>query len=131
MQPVSGVLSGGAVAGSGAQAENRRIEKSSREFESLLLSNWLEKAYDSFGSMPGAEDDGDLDSGKEQMSSLAMQSLGAAMTASGGVGIAKMIANHLYKHADAAAEAPGSQMGQEGLKRISLQDAELSARTSR
>lgn len=81
-------------------AENARIDKSAREFESLLLSKWLEGAYQSFGTMPGADDEEDLDSGKEQFQSIAMQSLGSSMAAAGGIGIAKMIAEHLHRSAE-------------------------------
>jgi Rod binding domain-containing protein len=53
--------------------------------------------------MPGADDDEDAGSGKEQFQGIAMQSLGASMTASGGIGIAKMIAESLHKAEDARA----------------------------
>jgi Rod binding domain-containing protein len=133
MQPVSSLLPGSAAAND-QKSDNRRIEKSSREFESLLLSNWLEKAYDSFGTMPGAEDDADLDSGKDQLNSIAMQSLAGAMTASGGIGIAKMIANRLQKQGDSGSSGvagPGAPGAHEELMRFSAQDAELSARSGR
>jgi Rod binding domain-containing protein len=83
--------------------ENAKIDKSSKDFESILLSSWLQQAEESFGSMPGADDDEDAGSGKEQFQGIAMQSLGASMTASGGIGIAKMIAESLHKAEDARA----------------------------
>jgi Rod binding domain-containing protein len=130
MQPVTSQVQG--VSGSSSsQSDSRRIEKSSQEFESLLLSNWLEKAYDSFGTMPGAEDDGELDSGKDQLNSIAMQALAGAMTASGGIGIAKMIANHLRPHGDTGSGVSGAPASHEELMRISAQDAELSVRSGR
>jgi Rod binding domain-containing protein len=84
--------------------EDAKIEKSAKDFESILLSNWLQQAEQSFGSLPGAEDEEDADSGKEQFQGIAMQSLGASLTASGGIGIAKMIAKSLHKAEDARVE---------------------------
>ncbi|MGA3344160.1 MAG: rod-binding protein [Terracidiphilus sp.] len=81
--------------------ENAKIDKSSKDFESILLSSWLQQAEQSFGSLPGSENEDDLDSGKEQFQGIAMQSLGASLTASGGIGIAKMIAKSLHKAEDA------------------------------
>jgi Rod binding domain-containing protein len=80
--------------------ENAKIEKSATDFESILLGSWLQQAEQSFGSLPGAEDD-DADSGKDQYTGIAMQALGASMTAAGGIGIAKMISKSLHKVEDA------------------------------
>jgi Rod binding domain-containing protein len=95
--------------GSGA-TENSKIEKSAKDFESILLGSWLQQAEQSFGSLPGGDDDGDEDAGKEQFQGIAMQSLGSSMTAAGGIGIAKMISKQLHKAADlqgaAAARMP-------------------------
>jgi|SRR5208337_178255 len=76
-----------------------KIEKSAREFESMLLSNWLQQAEQSMASVPGADDDEDAGA-REQMMSLGVQSLATAMTASGGIGITKMIAKALHSAAD-------------------------------
>ncbi len=82
---------------SGAISEIKaKIDKSSRDFESVLLNNWLQGAYASFGSVPGGDDD-DADSGKEQLQGIAIQSLSSAMTAAGGIGISKMITEELTK----------------------------------
>ena len=77
--------------------DSAKIDKSSKEFESMLLSSWLQQAYETFGSVTGEDEEGELDSGKQQYQGIAMQALGNAMTASGGIGIAKMIANYLHK----------------------------------
>ena len=92
--------------------ENSKIEKSAKDFESILLGSWLQQAEQSFGSLPGGDDDGDADAGKEQFQGMAMQSLGNSMTAAGGIGIAKMISSQLHKAADlqgaaATRNAPG------------------------
>ncbi len=80
--------------------ENLKIEKSAKDFESILLGSWLQQAEQSFGSVPGGDDD-DADAGKDQFQGMAMQSLGTSMTASGGIGIAKMISKQLHKADDA------------------------------
>jgi len=77
-----------------------KIEKSSHDFESILLNNWMQGAYGSFGSVPGGDDD-DADSGKGQFQSIGIQALSAAMTARGGIGISKMITEQLTKSAEA------------------------------
>jgi len=83
-----------------ASTEDSKIEKSAKDFESILLGSWLQQAEQSFASLPGADDDGDADAGKEQFQGIAMQSLGEAMTAAGGIGIARMIAKQLHKATD-------------------------------
>jgi Rod binding domain-containing protein len=87
-----------------APAENNKIEKSAKDFESILLGSWLQQAEQSFGSLPGGDDDEDADPGSDQLQGIAMQSLGSSMTAAGGIGIAKMISKQLHK----AADAPGA-----------------------
>ena len=77
-----------------------KIEKSAREFEAMLLSNWLQQAEQSMATVPGAEDEDDGASGREQMMSLGVQSLAASFASSGGIGIASMIAKALHSAAD-------------------------------
>jgi Rod binding domain-containing protein len=91
-----------------AATENSKIEKSAKDFESILLGSWLQQAEESFGSLPGGDDDDDADAGKDQFQGIAMQSLGSSMTAAGGIGIAKMIAKQLHKAADAQATVAGT-----------------------
>jgi Rod binding domain-containing protein len=85
--------------------ENSKIEKSAKDFESILLGSWLQQAEQSFASLPGGDDDEDADPGKEQFQGLAMQSLGNSMTAAGGIGIARILAKQLHKAADLQAAA--------------------------
>lgn len=103
ISPISGHVPGSMGSAVDKAAENAKIDKSAKDFESLLLSNWLQQAYSSFGSVPGGEEQDGLDAGKDQFQAIAMQSLGAAMTENGGVGIASIIAKHLHKTADASA----------------------------
>lgn len=65
----------------------------------MLLSNWLQQAEQSMASVPGADDDEDAGA-RDQMMSLGVQSLATAMTNSGGIGIAAMIAKALHSAAD-------------------------------
>jgi Rod binding domain-containing protein len=79
--------------------EDSKIDKSAQDFESMLLSTWLQQAQQSMASVPGAEDDEDAGM-REQMMSLGVQSLSASLAASGGIGIGKMIAKALHASAD-------------------------------
>ena len=114
---MSGISAFGNLAGSGAiplptkadevmrkaasaATANEKIEKSAKEFESILLGSWLQQAEQSFGSLPGGDDDDDADAGKEQFQGMAMQSLGTSMTASGGIGIALSAKSKTYGDED-------------------------------
>ena len=50
-------------------------------------------------TVPGGEEDEEM-SGKEQMMSLGTQALAKSLTASGGLGIANMIAKAMHRAAD-------------------------------
>jgi Rod binding domain-containing protein len=66
-----------------------KIPQAARDFESILLGQWLQNAESSFASVPGGDDD--EDSCGEQMQGFAMQRLAGQLTASGGIGIARMV----------------------------------------
>jgi Rod binding domain-containing protein len=83
-----------------ASRNDGQIEKGAREFETMLLTTWLQQAQQSMASVPGADDEEDGMSGKEQMTSLGVQALSSALTASGGLGIANMIAKAMHRAAD-------------------------------
>src|SRR5580658_4968996 len=98
--------------GSGSK-DDAKIDKSAQDFESMLLSTWLQQAEQSMGSVPGAEDDDDAGQ-RDQMMSLGVQALSTSLAASGGIGIGKMIAKALHATADrqnAAAEAAAAAEG--------------------
>jgi Rod binding domain-containing protein len=80
-----------------SQKENAKIEKSAKDFESLLLGGWLAQAEQSFAKLPGGDDEDDADAGSGELQSIAMQSLGTSLTDAGGIGLAKMISAHLHK----------------------------------
>jgi Rod binding domain-containing protein len=81
--------------------DDGKIEKGSKQFEAMLLSSWLQQAEQSFATVPGADDDDDA-AGRDQMMSLGVQSLAESLAASGGIGIAKMIAKAMHAQADKA-----------------------------
>jgi Rod binding domain-containing protein len=86
-----------------AASDTAKIEKGSKQFESMLLSSWLQQAEKSFASAPGTEDGDDDDAGvRDQMMGMGVQSLADAMVASGGIGIAKMIAQAMERTAEKA-----------------------------
>ena len=80
--------------------ENAKIDKAGKDFESILLGSWLQQAEQSFAKVPGGDGDDDEDAGKDQFQGIAMQALAGSLTASGGIGIARMITEHLHKATD-------------------------------
>ena len=83
-----------------------RLSSAAKEFESILLGQWLKGAESSFGSVPGSEED---DAGGEQMKEFAMQHVATAITNSGGIGIARMVEKALAKQ---QASQPASNAGE-------------------
>jgi Rod binding domain-containing protein len=84
----------------GGASDDAKIEKGAKEFEAILVGNWLQQAEQSFASVPGADED--QDPGGEQMMSLGVQQLATAMAANGGLGIGKMIAKAMHENAQKA-----------------------------
>jgi Rod binding domain-containing protein len=81
-----------------AKSENdsfAKIDKAAKDFESILLGEWFEKAEKSFASVPGTDPDQDSDPGHDQLQSIGCQFLGEALSKAGGIGIASMISRHL------------------------------------
>lgn len=78
--------------------DDKKIEKGAKEFEAILVGSWLQQAEQSFATLPGAEDD--QDPGHDSMMSLGVQTLSTSLAASGGIGIAKMIAKAMHAQAD-------------------------------
>ncbi len=103
------LLLGNARRDSGSR-ERQKIEKAGTDFESILLGNWLQGAEKSFAAAPGGDDDSDGsddDGGKDQFMGMAMQQLAGTLAKSGGIGIARMITEHLQAkspEADRSAE---------------------------
>ncbi|HEY0786910.1 MAG TPA: rod-binding protein [Acidobacteriaceae bacterium] len=97
----------GVVRGVARPTADAKIEKSAHDFESILLGSWLEQAEQSFATVPGGDGE-DEDTGKGQFQGIAMQALAGSLTRSGGIGIAKMIAQHLHASAEREAQAARS-----------------------
>ena len=87
------IPAGAATAAGATTALDGKIQKSAKDFESLLLTSWLQAAEQSFGNVPGGEED--EDPGKEQFQSFSIQSLAAQITKSGGIGLATSIERQL------------------------------------
>lgn len=71
-----------------------RLSSAAKEFESVLLGQWLKDAESTFGSVPGSEED---DAGGEQMKEFAMQHVATDIVQRGGIGIAAMVESALAK----------------------------------
>jgi len=79
-----------------AESTKAKIEKSSKDFESVLMGHWLEQAQQSFATVPGGDPDEEPSLGKDQFQSIAMQAVASALSGrNGGLGIAHMVAKHL------------------------------------
>jgi Rod binding domain-containing protein len=92
-----------------------KAEKAARDFESVLLGQWLEQAEKSFATVPGGDPNQETDPGHDQLQSIALQSLASNLTKSGGLGIASMIVKHLTNDGDQTPE-PASVNGLHGTK---------------
>ena len=80
---------------------HNKLTSTATEFESILLTQWLESAERSFGTIPG--DDPENDAESEQLKSLGVQELGKALAAHGGIGIASMVTRAL-NHVDSSSK---------------------------
>jgi Rod binding domain-containing protein len=85
-----------------AETDDAKIEKGSKEFESVLLGSWLQQAEQSFASVPGAEDDDEDEAGRDQVMNFGVQALSQSLAASGGIGIAKMVSKAMHAAAEKA-----------------------------
>ncbi len=90
------------------EQNDAKIIKAGKDFESILLGTWLQQAENTFAKAPGGDDDDDKDSGTDQFQGIATQSLATSLTASGGIGIAKMITQHLRTAAHAESVHAGA-----------------------
>lgn len=72
-----------------------KIDKAARDFESILIGSWLEKAQKSFATVPGDDPDQEQDSGHDQFQSIACQSLAEGLSKTGSFHIAEMISRQL------------------------------------
>ncbi len=80
-----------------AQNDPSKINKAAKDFESILIGQWLEQAEKSFGTVPGTDPDQENDSAHDQFQSIACQTLAQGLSRTGGFGIASMISKQLLK----------------------------------
>ncbi|RXH57252.1 rod-binding protein [Granulicella sibirica] len=106
--------------------EDAKIAKAGTDFESILLGSWLQQAESTFATVPGGDGEEDSDSGKDQFQGIAMQALAGSMTKSGGIGIAKMITQHLHS----AADSEKSRAGKSAEPQMVLRGAEVAKKSS-
>ena len=95
-----------------ADQDPAKVQKAAREFEAILLGQWLEQARHAFAGVPGENTEENSDPAHDQMQSLALQAVAARLSSAGGVGIGTMILKHLNPAAGGANE-PKSQPGSE------------------
>jgi len=79
-----------------SQTSSAKIDKAARDFESILVGEWLNQAEKSFATVPGSDPDQQNDSGHDQFQSIACQSLAQGLSRAGGFGIAAMISKQLH-----------------------------------
>lgn len=107
--------------GAAGSRQQAKIEKAGKDFESILLGGWLQGAEKSFAAAPGSDgEDEDQDAGQGQWMGMAMQQLATTLVASGGIGIARMISEHLQQAAQEkglASPATGSRFATHSPKR--------------
>jgi Rod binding domain-containing protein len=82
-----------------------RAAKAAREFESFLVGSLLDSLEKTFATVPGDTDT----PGQDEYSYLGRQALASAVTAAGGLGIAKMIEKHLGAGEDTSVAAQSAR----------------------
>lgn len=90
-----------------ARGNAKRLSSAAKEFESMLLGQWLKDAEGTFGSVPGSEED--EDQGGEQMKEFTMQHVASEITNRGGIGIAPIVAKALAKQGTPRTPQPGGE----------------------
>ena len=85
-----------------------KVERAAREFESILLTQWLEQAHSAFAGVPGGDDEEGDEGGAGQLRSLGMQALATGVSKAGGLGIARMILHQLQKQGQLNTSEPAS-----------------------
>jgi Rod binding domain-containing protein len=93
--------------------KSAKIDKAARDFESILVGQWLEQAEKSFATMPGMDPDEKSDSAHGHFQSIACQSLAEGLSQRGGFGIAAMISKQL-KAVETTSEEAASRGNTDG-----------------
>ena len=100
LEPVlSSTLMTAAPEGQAAKDSPERIRQAAHDFEGLLLAQMLKSARESGGGSLSGDDDESEDA-NSSLIELGEQQFARALSAGGGLGIAKMVVAGLTKHAD-------------------------------
>ena len=75
-----------------AAAPAPKLVKAAQDFEAILLSTWLEKLQESY-----AGPDNGTDPAHGTLASMGTQAIASVLAARGGIGIGKMLLQHLAK----------------------------------
>lgn len=108
MNPIT-AISAVSITAEGA-ASSPKLSKVAQEFEAILLSSWLEKLQASFTGI----DDGS-DPAHETLASMGTQAIASALAARGGIGVAKILVQHLIKAAADRADPTASESAKKEL----------------
>jgi len=76
------------------RAASDKIESAARDFESILLDQWLEQAQESLANAPGGSEE-EEEEDRFQLQGIGIQSLATAITRAGGIGIAEQVRRQL------------------------------------
>jgi Rod binding domain-containing protein len=88
---------------------SEKIDKAARDFESILIGEWLKEAEKSFATVPGVDPDQQSDSGHDQFQSISCQFMAEGLTKAGGLGIAAMISKQLKANHEVQSKSAESQ----------------------
>lgn len=105
LQPGSAAPADVAIARGNVSAKGapRRLSAAAKEFESILVNQWLQGAESSFGAAPGGNDDDDAGGG--QMKGFATQQLAQAISSKAGIGISALVQHGLAQLASPRRDA--------------------------
>lgn len=99
-----------------AGGDDAKIKKSSKDFEAMLLGTWLQQAENSFGSVPGGDDEDDSQRG--QIMGFGVQSVSGFLAQSGKFGLGTMIEHAMermaQKEAGGNSAAPATDSAKTG-----------------
>lgn len=93
-------------------APSPKLVKAAQDFEAILLSTWLEKLQQSYAG----PDDG-TDPAHGTLASMGTEAIASALAARGGIGIAKMLLQHMARsEGDSASSLASVASGAAGLR---------------